>query len=144
MQSPLKPQYIANENEHHADRKKEIAEKKSIEEGRHQKALADILAAAKSLLGSAAAGAAGAAGKPLNSSGEGNPRGGSGAHKCSGSGFNPNAVTRLILLRIASPRRPGAYQSTAQKFSATSTSAGDSDGVAITSTGTGKLKTREI
>lgn len=84
MQSPLKPQYIANENEHHADLKKEIAEKKSIEEGRHQKALADILAAAKSLIGGAAAGAAGAAAKALNSSGGGNPRGGGGAPPPSG------------------------------------------------------------
>ena len=53
-QTPYKPQHIADENQHHADQKKEIAQKKAIENARHQQALAAIMAAAKSLLGGAA------------------------------------------------------------------------------------------
>ena len=79
-QTPYKPQHIADENQRHADQKNEIAQKKAIENARHQQALAAIMAAAKSLLGGAAGAlgnAAGGGGSPSRSApqpgGAGNP-----------------------------------------------------------------------
>jgi hypothetical protein len=96
-QTPYKPQHIADENERHADAKKDIAQKKAIEAQRHEDALGRITAAAKSLL----SGAASALGNALNGGGgspsgqpanPGNPRFAGGAPNnpaIGGSGASP-------------------------------------------------------
>ena len=85
-QTPYKSQHIADENERHADAKKEIAEENSIEAQRHAQALARIEAAAQALL----SGAASALGNALNGGG-GSPSGAAPQPNGGGSASNPNS-----------------------------------------------------
>ena len=73
-QTPYKSQYIADENQQYADRKKELAQKEAIENARHAQALGGIIAAAKSLLGGAASALGNTANGGGSPSGSGQPK----------------------------------------------------------------------
>lgn len=102
-QTPYKPQHIADENQQYDDRKKELAQKKAIENARHQQALAALMAAAKSLIGGAASALGNAA-----SGGSGSPSGSAPQPDSAGNNNNPGGAPNNPAPGGGSPGNPNA------------------------------------